>query len=136
MTSPSALEMLSRSMTIVRFSVLASLAVYLAVVQLVSHSGLEGMPPWSARALFAGVVALAAAIVLLRSLAQRAQSDERARLRWWIACYAACDLLGVAGLAVWIVEGDVRQATGAILAAGIFCAGGGRLPAPERARPQ
>lgn len=135
MTTRASLDDLSRAMNVVRFCVLGSLVLYLAIVQLVAHAGIEGRPPWTGRALFAGVLTLAAGIIVMRSFAGRTQIDARTRLRWWIACYAACDALGVAGLLVWVFEGDVRQATGAILAAGIFAAGGGRV-STDRAGPQ
>jgi hypothetical protein len=111
---------------VLRIASFASLAIYLAVVQLVSPPATQFAPLWFSSAALAAVIVLALTAVVLRSVAQGSGTTPERRLHAGLAVYVVADLLGVVALLIWAFEGDVRQATGCILGAAIFAAGGMR----------
>jgi hypothetical protein len=120
-TSESALV---RSLAVMRIATFSSLAIYLAVIHLVTPPATSLAPRGFSTAALTAVIVLALAAVALRSAAQSIRATAERRVRAALAVYVVAELLGVVALLIWAFEGDVRQATGCILGAAIFAAGG------------
>lgn len=117
---------LVRSLAVMRIATFSSLAITLAVIHLVAPPATSLAPRWFSTAALTAVIALALAAVALRSAAQSIRATAEQRVRAALAVYVVAELLGVVALLIWALEGDVRQATGCILGAAIFAAGGFR----------
>ncbi len=124
---------LRRAVTVVRLATFGSLAAYLAVIHAIAPPATEFAPAGVSIVLLGVVIVLALAAIVLRARIARPDLAPGRRLREGLALYAVCDLLGVVALGIWAFEGDLRQATGAILAAAIFATAGLReRRAPDR----